>query len=151
MPPADARCALEGQRREAESPSGPLDVFGNVGGLADSEPGRHDVGGQIPRTVASLEGGLHGLGREILNARWGKSGLPPPEGPEAQEHCQRLGSVPLRPLAAQLDAVEQRVIQPEQRRWLDDVPGAFGAPGLLEHNRSRQGAPQPRQGSQPSA
>ena len=25
MPPADARCALEGQRREAESPSGPLD------------------------------------------------------------------------------------------------------------------------------
>jgi len=32
---------LEGQRWKAERPSGSLDVFGNVFGLADSEPGRH--------------------------------------------------------------------------------------------------------------
>lgn len=102
----DARWGLEGQRREAERSAGALDVFRNVVGLGDCKPGRHDDRGHVPRTVAAIEGCLHGLGRELMDAGWGESGLPLPEGPEALERGQRLGSVSLRPLAAHLDAVE---------------------------------------------
>src|SRR5260370_15530198 len=97
---------LAGQGRQAERPSGPLDVFGNVVGRADSEPNRHHACAQIPRAVASIECGLHGLGRESMDAWWGESGLPAPEVPEALERGQRLRSVSLAPLAAHLDAVE---------------------------------------------